>query len=203
LWETIEPNSHTLILYSTIGYVTAGVILILHLHRADLERTFPRILRVVMWLLAAINLVTGFSVLLTPQPNVGTMTLPLGLLAYTGLFTLVGGLLGIFGTSQFRRRLEHLTVIVLAVALVVSIGWIVIGWLSALVAYFQQHTIIVIVVIVITLLLGVYVRNHPQSTLKHKLIRTTFYSALLAESTFVFVMANYLLVFFLGMVLHP
>jgi hypothetical protein len=205
MWETVEAASAVLILCSTIGYLTACMILLIHRDIVPLARRLPRTGQVLLAALSIINVLAGVGASTAAKPNVGSMTLPLGFLPYVGMFAIGAAPLGFLKKPQHVTKwLTIATVLILGAGLLTSLAWIVLVWLSALLDYYQPYLSVALVVSgVATLGLGLCARNRARLRQGYSVIRTIFFLVIVAEATLTFFLANALLLVFLGSVLNP
>jgi len=185
MWAALEAASYPLIFFSTLGYASACLILYVHFRAPGL----PAILRA---LLAIVNCGAFLGAWFAAQPNVGTMSIPIGLLSYGGCFTISAtAMLLLRRWSIPRNTLLVLTLFVLGALLIGSLVWISQYWLDAMLINDQPLLPVSLIAVgLITLGLGISGR------------RRAFLLLLIIEATALFLLANLLLLMFLGLVLN-
>ncbi len=195
MWETVKANSSILIFSSTAGYLSACLLLLLHLKLVSLGHV-P--LNPIRGFLSLINVFAGLGAIVSGRPNIGTMLGLWGLLSYLGIVTMVAAPLGLLNKSQRSGKIfSFATFMIIATGLIVSLGWIVFVWLSALLAYYQPYLGIgLFIVIIATAWLALRVKNGMALGLALFLVLTL-------EATSIFILANVFLVLFVGLALNP
>ncbi len=111
---------------------------------------------------------------------------------------MVAAPLGLLNKSQRSGKIfSFATFMIIATGLIVSLGWIVFVWLSALLAYYQPYLGIgLFIVIIATAWLALRVKNGMALGLALFLVLTL-------EATSIFILANVFLVLFVGLALNP
>lgn len=170
-----------------------------------LKRLFPRVARSFVVMLSALNILASIGTLTSPQPNIGTILSPWGLLAYAGVLTPVANLLSVINHRRgVRRLIQAVTMSVLVAVFVLALAWIVHVWLFELLTYYQPYLFIILLSLgILTVWLAIRSRNQPKGTRDYWLTTSAFSLTVIIEMTSVFVVANLLLLIFLGLALNP
>ncbi len=199
MWAEIEAASVPLIIASSVGYLSTC--LLTCGFRIPHTLLPIRVRRVGMALLALVNIGTGIATLTAKQPNVGTLTEPLGFLAYFGIVAVLAAGLTIFPPNRkFSDIVLCLIRLVLAIYFLVSAGWIMVAWGSALLEYIPSFWISLLSVIGLS---TVVMRTRQIVRRPNEYAHYLFGVLLSLEATAIFTMANILLLVFLGLVFHP
>ena len=187
-----------------MGYLTACLIVLLHTELVPLKRYRPRAGQIVLGLLALVNLLAGIVTLTAPRPNVGTLIVPLGLISYVGVVTIVASPLAILKKSQPAAKLFlTLSLLVLAVTLLITLLWICSAWLPAFVYYQPWLVPVFLIVMGTTAWFGLEWNRLSRLGRKHSLLQTLFFLTVAVEATAVYLVSNLLLLLFLGLVINP
>jgi len=197
MWETVKTNSYLLIFSSTLGYFSACMLLMLHF--GALPSKYVR---------SALSLITvcaGIGAIISLQPNIGTELPWWGLLPYLGIFTLIATPMSLIANHRRAEKvLAIATFLVVSTGLIASLLWIIFGWLSALLIHYQPYLEIALSILIIaTLWLGFRARNQDKSNKSISRDRMVFAMLIAAEATSIYLLANLLLLIFVGLALNP